>query len=143
MNLRRPTTLLGALALLAITAAACSESGGAADGSAVEVSLKDYSIDLSADSVAPGAVTFEASNTGPTTHEFEVFSVDGDVDPNALPVEDGVAKTDGLTLIDEVEDVTVGATPTLQLDLQPGTYAVICNLPDHYEKGMHTVLTVR
>lgn len=141
MTHRRRTTLAVSLSVVAITSAACTGSGGG--DTTVDVSLKDFSIALTPAAVAPGEVTFQASNEGPTTHEFEVFSVEGDVNANALPVEDGVAVTDGLTLVDEIEDVTVGATPTLQLDLQPGTYAVICNLPDHYQQGMHATLTVR
>jgi uncharacterized cupredoxin-like copper-binding protein len=139
----RRTMRAATIVVLALTAAACGSSAGSSGGPTVDVSLKDFSIDLTPDSVPAGEVTFEASNAGPTTHEFEIFSVDGDADPNALPVEDGVANTDGLTLVDEQEDITVGANPSLSVELQPGTYGVICNLPGHYQQGMHAVLTVR
>ena len=48
----------------------------------------------------------------------------------------------GMTVVDEVEDIVAGTTAELQLSLEPGTYAVICNLPEHYAQGMHASLTV-
>ena len=125
---------------LALVAVACGgdETGG--DGSTVGVSMRDWEIVLDPTTAPAGAITFDVTNDGPTTHEFEIFS--GDVDPSSLPVESGVAVTDGLTLIDEVEDVTAGATAELSVDLEPGTYAMICNLPEHYQEGMFTALVV-
>jgi uncharacterized cupredoxin-like copper-binding protein len=128
------------LALLALGAGACAEASG--EGSAVQVSMKDYELTVSPDTAPAGTITLEASSDGPSVHEFEVFEVTGDVDPGALPVEDDVAITDGLTLIDEVEDVVPGSTAELTLELEPGTYAIVCNLAGHYAKGMHATLTV-
>ncbi len=34
-------------------------------------------------------------------------------------------------------------TKKLTLDLKPGHYAIICNLPGHYLGGMYTDLTVK
>ena len=45
-------------------------------------------------------------------------------------------------MVDEVEDVTAGSTTELSVDLEPGSYAIICNLPEHYEEGMFTTLVV-
>ena len=44
--------------------------------------------------------------------------------------------------VDEVEDIAPGTSASLSLDLEPGTYAVICNLPGHYANGMHTTFAV-
>lgn len=135
------TALAGLVTTLAFVTAAC---GGAEDtggeGSTVGVSMKDWEIVLDPTTTSAGAITFDVGNAGPNTHEFEIFS--GDVDPATLPVENGVAVTDGLTLIDEVEDVTAGSTAELSVDLEPGTYALICNLAEHYQEGMYTTLTV-
>ena len=69
----------------------------AARASGVDVELKDFDVTLSTDSIESGEVTFAATNDGPSVHEIEIFEVtDGSVDPNALPVENGVAVTDGL-----------------------------------------------
>ncbi|HEY6567016.1 MAG TPA: cupredoxin domain-containing protein [Actinomycetota bacterium] len=134
-------TLVVLLATLMGAAVACS-GGDGTDGPTVEVALSDFELTVAPDSIAPGAVTFAASNEGPTTHEFEIFSGAQDVDLDALPIEDDVADTGGLTLVDEVEDVTPGSTAELSVTLDPGTYAIVCNLPEHYAQGMHATLEV-
>jgi hypothetical protein len=56
-----------------------------------------------------------------------------------------------MEVVDEIEDIPVGETPTLTVDLEPGAYALICNIvqeePDgtleaHYAEGMRTGFTV-
>jgi uncharacterized cupredoxin-like copper-binding protein len=47
-----------------------------------------------------------------------------------------------LEVVDEVEDIAPGTSAPLNLTLDPGSYAVICNLPGHYANGMHTTFTV-
>lgn len=59
-----------------------------------------------------------------------------------LEVDHSVADTTGLELVDEVENVLSGSTTRLTVRLEPGTYLVVCNLPDHYQQGMWTYLTV-
>ncbi|MEA2312683.1 MAG: hypothetical protein QOE28_2651, partial [Solirubrobacteraceae bacterium] len=36
-----------------------------------------------------------------------------------------------------------GAAKALTLNLKPGHYALICNLPGHYTAGMYADLTVK
>jgi uncharacterized cupredoxin-like copper-binding protein len=36
-----------------------------------------------------------------------------------------------------------GAAKTLALNLAPGHYALVCNLPGHYKAGMYADLTVK
>jgi uncharacterized cupredoxin-like copper-binding protein len=137
---RKVWFLLAAAALVA-SAAACAGGGEDAD---LRIDLADFSIQLSTDTLAAGDLTFAAMNAGPTTHEFEVFSLPADTDLNALEIVDDVADTDaaGMTVVDEVEDIVAGTTAELNLSLEPGTYAVICNLPEHYAQGMHASFTV-
>ncbi|HET7236974.1 MAG TPA: plastocyanin/azurin family copper-binding protein [Actinomycetota bacterium] len=135
MRIRRSTFAVLVLAL----ATACS-GGGEAD---MSVTLRDDAITLSPEAVAPGPLTLEASNEGTKIHEFEVFAVPDGVDANALPVEGDTAPADEmLQVIDEVEDIAPGTSASLSVSLDPGSYAVICNLPDHYANGMHTTFTV-
>jgi sulfocyanin SoxE-like protein len=137
--MRNPTTrrLLLAAALIAPVAAACTESGGDAD---VQVSLRDDAVALEPDSGAAGALTFAATNDGTETHEIEIFS--GDVDPSSLPIEGNVASTEGLELVDEIEDITPGSSADLTVDLEAGTYVVMCNLPGHFANGMYASFEV-
>lgn len=138
----RPVVL--ALAAVLLLAAACSGDDGGASGdvSTIDVGLKDFELTLSSSSVPPGTITFVGANVGPSVHEFEVFRVDDGTDPGALPVESDVAITDGLSPIEEIEDIAPGTSAKLALELEPGTYAVICNLPQHYGMGMHATFTV-
>jgi uncharacterized cupredoxin-like copper-binding protein len=82
-------------------------------------------------------------NEGTATHEFEILRVPEGVDANALPMDGTTARADDLLVpVDEVEDIAPGTSATLSVELEPGTYAVICNLPGHYANGMHTTFTV-
>jgi uncharacterized cupredoxin-like copper-binding protein len=138
---RHLTFALVPIVALVAFSAAC-DSGSGSDEPTVSVTLEDFELTVSPDTVAPGKVTFEASNSGPSTHEFEIFSGAADVDLDALPIENDVADTAGLTLVDELEDVTPGATAELAVTLESGTYAIVCNLPEHFAQGMHDTLTV-
>ena len=97
-------------AALLVPIAACTESGGDAD---VQVSLQDDAVTL--DPIpGPGLLTFSATNDGTETHEIEIFR--GDVDPATLPIEGNVASTEGLELVDEIEDITPGSSADLTVD---------------------------
>jgi uncharacterized cupredoxin-like copper-binding protein len=125
---------------LALVAAACGGDGSDAD---VTVTLHDDGIELSTSSAAAGDLTFEGVNAGSMTHEFEVFVVPEGVDADDLPMDGDVATADEtLEVVDEIEDIAPGTSATLNLNLDAGTYAVICNLPGHYANGMHTTFAV-
>ena len=122
-----------------------SSSSSAGD---VAVQLKEFSITPSTSSIPAGPVTFNAENVGGTTHEMVIIRTD-DV-PDALPTEkDGTAneEADGLTGVDEVEDIAPGTSGSLTVDLTPGSYVIICNILDHgnahYTLGMHAAFTVQ
>jgi uncharacterized cupredoxin-like copper-binding protein len=124
-------TLIG----LALAGVACS--GG---GTAVHATLKDDSITIDPDSTAAGKISFDIRNDGTMTHEFEIFRTD--LAPDALPTDGDVVDGGGLQAIDEIEDVAPGTSAQLNVDLSPGSYVMICNLPGHYSKGMHSGFTV-
>lgn len=123
----------------ALLAASCApSSSGAAE---IAVGLDDTSITLDAGSAPAGTVVFATTNTSSSlVHEIEVFS--GATTGSTLPIASGVADTNGLHLVDEIEDILPGATVSLTVDLAPGTYLVVCNLPGHYALGMWTHLEV-
>jgi len=141
---RTRTRLLIPLAAVALLGAACGDDAGTepadGSGSTIDVTLADDAVTLSETGVAAGSITFDATNDGTLTHELEVF--EGEQDPASLPIEDGVANTEGWTMVDEIEDITPGSSADLTLDLAPGTYQIVCNLSGHFEKGMYATLTV-
>jgi uncharacterized cupredoxin-like copper-binding protein len=128
--------------VLALGAAACG--GGGTDDADLQIDLADFSIELSTDTLPAGDLTFAASNAGPSTHEFEVFSMPAETDLDQLEIVNDVANVDaaGMTVVDEIEDIVAGTSAELNLSLEPGTYAVICNLPEHFAQGMHASFTV-
>jgi uncharacterized cupredoxin-like copper-binding protein len=154
-DMTRRTRAGGAIALaaLGLTAAAgaagCGNSAGAnsahkAQAPAAAPAVADVNATLSEFHVAPatpnaraGKVTFTAKNTGKTEHELIVIRTDkqaADLGKGSRISESGSAG--------EVASIAPGATKSNTLDLKPGHYALICNLPGHYTGGMHTDLTV-
>lgn len=134
-----------AVALAGVLAMVGTSCGGGDKGK-VGATEKDFAITLDKSTAEAGSVTFEVKNDGPSTHEFVVFKTD--LAPDALPTKDenGVQIVDeageGVTAVDEIEDIENGTTKTLKVDLAAGHYVIICNLPAHYVAGMHTELTV-
>ena len=121
-----------------------------AGGEDVDVTLQEFAIGTDPSSVSAGSVTFNIENKGPDdAHEFVVIRTD--LDPTALPTEENgsVSETgEGMEVVDEVEEIPVGDTPTLKVDLTAGSYVLICNIYDegeqesHYQEGMRTAFTV-
>ena len=143
----RSIGLLGVSALLVL---GCSGSGNASDApssvgtTAVSAALKEFSITLDSGTAPAGTVDIALANDGTTEHEFVIFQTDLAADQ--LPLTDDGVEVDeegeGLTAVDEVEDIAPGGTPHLTVDLQPGKYVFICNLPAHYVSGMRVAFEV-
>jgi uncharacterized cupredoxin-like copper-binding protein len=138
------------VAVLAIVSVACSSDSSsssaagtttsAGGGTAVAATEKDFSIAIDPTEVPAGEVTFTINNEGPSAHEFVV--VQTDTAPGDLPVKDGLVEEDGITVVDEAEDIAPSTTATLTIDLEAGSYVIICNLPGHYQQGMNVGLKV-
>lgn len=126
------------IAMIPLMLLAACGAGGTDEGNIVTATLHDDGIVLSQPGISSGPVSFRVENEGTMIHELEVFAGE-DV---SLPVANGVADTSGLVLIDEVEDIPPGSTMNLSVDLDPGNYVILCNLPGHYQAGMITELQV-
>ena len=124
--------------------------GCGADGNSAESGISnditghvhEWAIELSATSAQAGEVKFTIENDGTIGHEFLVVKTD--IAPGEIPLDgDHFAEpSDGLEVIDEIGEFKVETTETLTLNLEPGNYQVVCNLPGHYKNGMHLALTV-
>jgi uncharacterized cupredoxin-like copper-binding protein len=120
------------------------------DATEVDVTLTEFAIEPSATSAPAGNVYFLVANDGPNDpHEFVVIK--SDLAPDALPVEDGKVPEDEVDFIDEIEPFAVGSTGSITLDLEAGSYVLICNIVEveadgkiesHYEEGMRAAFTV-
>ena len=132
------------------TSTARGTTTAAGGGTEINVTLQEFSVILDTDSADAGEITFNVGNVGPDdVHEFVLFKTD--LEPDALPtVADGsVDETgEGVELIDEIEGIPVGETQTLTVDLEAGSYVLICNIFDeaeneaHFQEGMRTAFTV-
>jgi uncharacterized cupredoxin-like copper-binding protein len=122
------------------------------EATTLDVTLQEFAVIPATDSAPAGSITFNVENTGPDIHEFVVIKTD--LAPDALPTDENGAVTEGgglfpfVEVIDEIEDIPVGESPSLTVDLEAGNYVLICNIWDeeeqeaHYAVGMRTVFTV-
>jgi len=72
------------------------------------------------------------------THEFVVLRTNHPA--ASLSLSKGRADETGN--VGETGDLAPGAAKTITLNLKPGHYALICNMPGHYMAGQRTDLTV-
>ncbi len=136
---------------LAVTTVGCgSSSKPSSVGSASEsgewgpvaITEKDFGIAASTAQAPAGEVTFSIHNDGPSVHEFVVIKTDLDDGKLPLVADGSEVDEDQLEGVGEQEDIQPGAKATLSLNLEPGQYVLICNIPGHYSKGMHSSFTV-
>jgi uncharacterized cupredoxin-like copper-binding protein len=151
---RRPNrwVILAAAGVTALALGGCGGGGGGGGGGTVGVTLQEFSVIPDESSISSGKVTFDVTNEGPNeVHELVVLKTDLAAD--ALPTNsDGSADEEGAGVepIDEIEDLAVGDSRDLTVDLQPGHYVLVCNIVSthegeveaHYKLGMRAEFTV-
>jgi uncharacterized cupredoxin-like copper-binding protein len=136
----------------ATSSTAAASSAPAEAATTVNVTVEEYKVTPETDSAPAGDVSFNVTNNGPDdVHEFVVVKTD--LAPNALPTkDDGSFDEDGqgVELMGEVEEITVGSSEPLDLSLEAGSYVLLCNrvvtedgeTESHYHEGMHAAFTV-
>lgn len=103
-----------------------------------EESDTEYFMTVTPASVPAGLVTFTAENTGQDEHEMVVLKTDEA--PDALTVTDDRVSEDAS--VGEVEETPAGETGTLTVELEPGSYVLVCNIEKHYSRHMYAAFTV-
>ena len=110
----------------------------------VPVSLKDYSITMSS-KLSSGSHTFGITNDGKQPHELVVFRTDLPAD--SLPVDADGRVDEESSQLENVADsgnpLKVGGSEALPTKLDPGHYVAVCNIADHYQRGMQLNITVK
>jgi uncharacterized cupredoxin-like copper-binding protein len=104
----------------------------------VRITEHEMAVSLSTTRVPAGQVTFVVRNSGTIPHELVVLRWTGD--PRNLPRK-GYKAVEGKLAVGEVEELDPGHVGEATLVLKPGKYLLICNVPGHYQLGMHAVLT--
>jgi uncharacterized cupredoxin-like copper-binding protein len=152
MRFPRSSTPAAAVVAAALTLAACGDDGDGGSSAAtarakpaadplVRVNEAEFSLEPATSQVPAGKVTFDVADRGKVEHEFVVIRTTKKADELLKGKE-----ADEAGAVDEIEDIGPGAAKRLTLNLKPGHYALICNLPGHYfhdgEPGMLADFTV-
>lgn len=106
----------------------------------LEVTLGNMTIQAP-ESVPAGSTVVTAPNTDTVVHE--VVFIKTDTPAGKLPTEANGEAIEQGEVAGEIEDVPPGESLSTTIDLTPGHYALICNLPGHYAAGMYTDLQVK
>lgn len=94
-------------------------------------------------SVKAGKVTFDVTNLSRSiVHEMIVVAVENPNAPLPYDYSTGQIPEKQVKMLGETEEMEPNAEKTISLDLKPGNYLLICNVPGHYAAGMWTPLTV-
>jgi uncharacterized cupredoxin-like copper-binding protein len=100
--------------------------------------------------VAAGKVSFRARNAGGMVHELVVLPLPAGQAVGTRPIGTNGTVSEAGSLGEASrscgqgagDGILPGATSWVTLDLTPGRYELICNLPGHYAMGMFTELDV-
>jgi plastocyanin len=120
-----PATATSAPVAAEGTATPAPDAGAPAGGSTeIQATLREWAIDLSVQEVAAGNITIVVTNQGQFAHNLTVTDASGTL-----------AKTPNFR--------SNQGPQTLEVELEPGTYTLICDLPGHAAQGQRTELVVR
>lgn len=124
-----------------------SDRGGMMGGPRMRGGMR---VSASTSSVRSGRVSFAVTNAGSIPHELVILPLpdgqspgtrtegaDGRVDESGSVGEASANCTEGTG-----EGILPLSSSWVTLELKPGRYELICNLPGHYSAGMYAVLTV-
>jgi uncharacterized cupredoxin-like copper-binding protein len=120
---------------------AAGESGTPVAVEAGDKSDTEQYLTVSVATVEAGPVTFTLTNSSTMgkEHEMVVLKTDTPFDQLEVGADDRVSEADS---VGEISEIKPGTTGTVTLDLAPGKYVLVCNLPKHYAQGMRVAFTV-
>lgn len=107
------------------------------DGQVV-LAMWEYGFELDHSGSEVSAVTFTIDNTtGKFSHEVALYRTGLAGDDLPLDDKGDVDETSAdLTVVDRFDRIEYQATESWSLELEPGEYVLVCNLPAHYRRGM-------
>jgi uncharacterized cupredoxin-like copper-binding protein len=123
---------------------AASSPSAAATAVAAEttISLYEWKV-IAPTTLKAGTTTFTISNFGTVPHELLIFK--SPLAANKYPVDaagDIEEEGAGVDLLSDGENIDPAGSQVRAVDLTPGTYLFVCNIPGHFKNGMFSVLTV-
>lgn len=149
MRLTKALMVVAALSLITVACANSGTTSTGASGNVVNVSLFEWGVDPTPKSTASGAVTITAKNDGTEEHELivvkDVALADLPKDASGHVLEDDLPAG---ALIGEISEFAAGTTASTTFQLEPGTYAIFCNIlvedeaESHFANGMANTIEV-
>jgi uncharacterized cupredoxin-like copper-binding protein len=115
-------------------------------GSAPVIRMDDYSFSPKDATATAGRVKITAPNDGKVVHELVLLKTNrdpGSFEVSGGEVDEKALEESGAKIPGEIADVPPGKSKTMTVDLTPGNYVMICNLPGHYQRGMYGSLTAK
>jgi uncharacterized cupredoxin-like copper-binding protein len=108
------------------------------------------SLQVGPSAVTAGTVSLKVANDGSRTHELVVLPLaDGAQDGQRAIGSDGrvaedasLGEASATCAAGEGDGIAAGSDGWVTLDLGPGRYELVCNLPGHYAAGMYAELDV-
>lgn len=131
-----PTSAPTASPVASVAAPSASPTSGAT------VSLTEWKVTV-AGAIKSGKTDLTITNVGAAPHELLVFK--SDLKPSAYPTDaagDIKEKGAGVKLVSDGDNIDPAGTQTRTIDLAPGKYLFVCNIPGHFKQGMFSVVTV-
>jgi len=106
------------------------------------ISLTEWKVTV-VGTIKSGKTDLTITNVGVAPHELLVFQ--SDRKPSAYPTDaagDIKEEGAGVTLVSDGDNIDPAGSQTRGIDLAPGTYLFVCNIPGHFKQGMFAVVTV-
>lgn len=118
-----------------------------ADATAVDVELSDYDISMDETALEGPTVVLRGSNTAQEDHEMLVLKLENGASTDDMLRDTGPELPPGINFSGEVPVRGGQQQDLLLVDLEPGTYVVVCLFPDqdgvpHLASGMEQSFTV-
>jgi uncharacterized cupredoxin-like copper-binding protein len=135
--MRRLSRGIGTVAVIAVSVGALS-AGAVTSKPLVAVQVDEFSVFPGTQGAPKGKVRFVVTNIGKVEHEFVVLKTNKPAG-NLLKGKEA----DETGAVGEIDGVPPGQARTLNLTLNRGHYALICNLPGHYKTGQFADFYVR
>jgi uncharacterized cupredoxin-like copper-binding protein len=120
-----------------------SSSNASSSPNTVTATEREWKIVADHKTIKAGDITFTVTNKGTINHELLVIRTD--LPLGGIPIgADGKFNEDDpkATNLGESGEYEVGLTKTFKVNLAPGKYQLVCNIPNHYKNGMHIAFTV-
>ena len=108
----------------------------------IGVSLAEFDVTLTEASAPAGEVIFNVTNDGASTHNLRVISTS--LAPGDLPYDDDAFEVpeDEVDIVARTANLEAEESVQVVVELAAGPYVLICNVPPHYDSGMHVAFTV-